>query len=667
MPGGFVGVDVFFVISGFLITGIISRQMAEGRYSILDFYRRRALRIFPALAAMTLGTLAVAYVVLPPQEFVQTAKSAAALSVFSSNFYFWKAVSYFDIGQSVQPLLHSWSLSVEEQYYVFFPLLLRLFNLRRRRLIAALWFVLLGSLTLAIALVPIKPGASFYLLPTRAWELMLGGLLAVGHLPAPANDWQAAKGSAIGLLLIAVPMLAYGPSTPFPGLAAMPPCVGTAFIIWAAGKGSVGNLLSARPVVAIGEASFSIYLWHLPILVFATYLAGGSLPRGTAFALSVLSVGVGFISLITIERPFRQPVPHWDRRALTAVASSGMLFVGASAFTVIALDGIPSRFSPQVSAIINTAGDAKRHHSECMTVDANIVRPDHACVLGAHGAMPTALLWGDSHSMVTATALEHAAKRHHAAFLFAADADCPPGLGFEIDPRVSPALTSQLSYRYCAEYNRQMLAKALSSPHVSTVVLSARWTNWRIGEPANPSEPYADIRLRDATGRAATMEANRALWERGFLKLLDRLLSAGKSVVIVGPLPEPSFNVPRRLYVERFGIATASQPIAFTAYQKRHARIIRFFETLKNKPGVSFVWPAKALCALDKCPITQQGLPIYFDQDHLSLFGARKTSRLYEAVFDRSTQRVRRSGIVAQPSRTDTVVATSLTTDRTRR
>jgi peptidoglycan/LPS O-acetylase OafA/YrhL len=634
ISGGFVGVDVFFVISGFLITGILAREIAEGRYSILEFYRRRARRIFPALSAMALATLAVGYVILTPSEYVEIAKSAVSVSIFSSNFYFWKSVSYFHSGNEIRPLLHSWSLAVEEQYYLLFPLLLRVLNVRRQGLVATLWVVAFLSFAIAAALVPWKPNAAFYLLPSRAWELMLGGLLAVGQWPAPPSRRAASIGSLIGVALIAIPMVSYTAATPFPGFAAAPPCLGTALIIWAGGDGFVARLLSRPVPVAVGKASYSIYLWHLPILVFATYLLARPLSTTVALSLCLASVAVGFASLSFIERPFRSPPRSWNRNRVAAAAAFAMAVTGISSLAVIGAGGLPSRLGAASASLVATADDEHRHHSECMTVDEKIVQPESACRLGDKNVPPTALLWGDSHAMVTATALEQAAIRKHAAFLFAADADCPPGIGFEIDPSVDPGLTSQLSYRYCADYNNAMLRLALRSPAIKTVILSARWTNWRIGEPPNPVEQTADVRLRDYSGMADSTIGNRSKWERGFVTLVDRLTSANKKVVVVGPLPEPTVNVPHQLYVERFGFADSIRPISVAEFRRRHRTILNFFEGMRVKKGVTFVWPQRALCSLESCPVVQSGKPVFFDHNHLSMYGAGKTSPLYDPLFD---------------------------------
>jgi hypothetical protein len=318
--------------------------------------------------------------------------------------------------------------------------------------------------------------------------------------------------------------------------------------------------------------------------------------------------------------------------ALFAVA--GMLFVAGAAIAVVLDKGAAWRFSPQTLAQIEVADDEARHYSRCLSSFETWIDPRQACQLGDASAQPSVLLWGDSHAMVTATAMVAAARRQKASFLFAADADCPTGINFSVDPSVTPAMTTQGHYRRCGEYNRGMLDLALRSPQIRTVVLSSRWTGWRVGEPANPAEKPVDIRLRDDGGMASSVGANRAKFERGFAQLVDALRAAGKRVVIVGPLPEPRYNVPHRLYVSRFGFVDKPAPIALTDYRRRHAVIIGYFNGLELGPNVSFIWPAAVLCTGMQCPTVKDGMPQFLDHNHLSVGAALDTSRLYDWIFE---------------------------------
>ncbi len=627
--GGYVGVDVFFVISGFLITGILARSMQEGRYSIVDFYQRRARRIFPALIAMTLASWIAGYAFLTPDEFLLLGKSILSIAGFVSNFYFWQSVGYFQSGNTFQPFLHTWSLAVEEQFYILFPVLLYFLHGKRKFLVPLLLSIFVISLFASIVLVHWKPRMAFYLLPGRAWELMAGGILALGVCERFWSRRASVLASLLGIALISVPVFCYTDATAFPGMAAIPPVLGSCLLIWARGEG-VGRILASKPMVAIGLVSYSLYLWHLPIFEFAKYLTGSALSLRLGLTLSVVALAVSWCSLHFFEAPFRRagPKPAVLRRAIVAWSGIGMIAVCGLASVVT--KGMPWRMSPAEVAVLDVAHDEARHHLECMSVDTVWIDPSHACKLGQLDSQPVALLWGDSHAMVTATAMEVEARKMHSSFLFAADADCPIGLGFAVDSSISPGLTSLEHYRRCAEYNRKMLGVA-TGPGIHAVVLSSRWTNWRIGEPANPAENEVDVRLRNDAGTAASVKANRAIFERGFIQLVQDLDNAGKRVIIVGPVPEPRFNVPHRSYISRFGLAGPMMPVTMADYERRHAVILNFFGSLGDK--AEFIWPIKVLCPDGVCPIIRSGIPLYFDHNHLSVAVAKETAPLYESVF----------------------------------
>src|SRR4051812_27608716 len=276
-PGGYVGVDVFLVISGFLITSLIWTRLEDGTFTFAEFWERRARRIVPALAAVTIATLAAGWFMLLPADFKSLGKDAASQALFAANIRYWLDTGYFAAAADEKPLLHTWSLAIEEQFYVLMPLALwvvfRARAAKKRELAIAL---LLGCLVASFALsaygVVHYSSSTFYLLPTRAWELLLGGVLS--FMPAAHERLRARAGRELaelfGLALIAWAAVAYTPKTPFPGIAALMPTGGAAILIWAAsqkrGEASttVETLLASRPVVLVGLMSYSIYLWHWP-------------------------------------------------------------------------------------------------------------------------------------------------------------------------------------------------------------------------------------------------------------------------------------------------------------------------------------------------------------------------------------------------------------------
>lgn len=639
MSGGFVGVDVFFVISGFLITKLILLDIDGGGFSVVDFYERRIRRIFPALIAVLLFCLVAGYMISSPQEYVRLGRSIVPVTLFFSNFFFWKSTNYFDPSADANPLLHTWSLSVEEQFYIFYPLLLILLHRWRWRVRTTLTAIAITSLITATVLVYIMPSATFYLLPTRTWELIIGGIVALWPRPDTRPYWLDLVAALVGLAMILACVVLYDAHTVFPGLTAVPPVLGAALLIWS-GAGlrptPVHRILGSRPMVFVGAASYSFYLWHFPLLAFSAYLYGGRSPLGVALVVCGLAYGMALLSLYLIERPARRR--HGSRAgriAGVAIPSAAMVAIALAGFVLVQAKGLPGRLDPATTRLLATTEDDTRHHRECMSNGNVIVTPENPCVLGAAGEQPRALLWGDSHAMVTATAMETEARRQKAAFLFAASADCPIGIGFAISDTTERGLTTTPSYRYCARYNAGMLQRALANPTITTIVLSSRWTNWRIGEPANPAEGAVDLRLADAGGVAASPAANRAIFERGFTALLRALIAADKRVFIVAPVPEPGANVPQALYVERFGLAPHLEDVTLADYRRRHATILAMFGRVQHTmPQVRFIQPVSILCnRTARCPLLHDGFPMFFDHNHLSIEAAERTAPLYAPVF----------------------------------
>ena len=639
MSGGFVGVDVFFVISGFLITKLILLDMEGQGFSVAHFYERRIRRIFPALIAVLLFCLVIGYLIYSPQEYVRMGLSIAPVTLFFSNFYFWKSTNYFDPSADSNPLLHTWSLSVEEQFYIFYPLLLIVLHRWRWPVRSVLSAVAIASLILASMLVYVKPSAAFYLLPTRTWELMVGGIVALWPRPDARPYRLELAAVVLGLVMILAPVALYDSHTLFPGMTALPPVLGAALVIWSGAglrRTPIHRLLGSRPMVFVGLSSYSLYLWHFPLLAFTSYLYGGHAPLAAALLACAAAFGMALLSLYLIERPVRRRhATPWARMATVAVPSAAMIMIAITGVGLARSTGLPGRLDARAAKMLAVTEDKTRHHAECMSNGDVIVPPANACVLGTVGATPSTLLWGDSHAMVTATAMEAEARKHGAALLFAASADCPVGLGFAISDRTERGLTTTPSYRYCAHYNAGMLERALGDPKITTVVLSSRWSNWRIGEPANPAEGKVDLRLSDAYGVASSTRANRAIFERGFTALLRRLTGTNKRVFIVAPVPEPSVSVPQALYVQRFGLAPPLKDLSLGDYRRRHATILAFFDRIhRAMPEVQFIRPISVLCdRASLCPMLHDGTPVFFDHNHLSVDAARRTAPLYAPVF----------------------------------
>ena len=346
--GGYIGVDIFFVISGYLITTIILRELEEGRFSLLRFYERRIRRILPALFVMMAICTPIAWVLLSPYMFRDFTQSLAAVSVYLSNVLFWRESGYFDTATELKPLLHTWSLAVEEQYYVIVPMLLMaLWALGRWVLFGVIVALALASLALAHWMADIYPSANFYLLPSRAWELLAGSICAflLTRGLRVSNDPLA----LLGLAMVVVPVFVFDADTPFPSLYTLIPVGGTALVILFTGPGSrMAKLLGWAPFVWIGLISYSAYLWHQPIFAFTRIHLIFEPSHELMAALSILSLAMGWVSWRFVERPFRNTRPSAPASQTTAprapwLASRVALFASAAAVSLVfvAIGGTP--------------------------------------------------------------------------------------------------------------------------------------------------------------------------------------------------------------------------------------------------------------------------------------------------------------------------------------
>ncbi len=417
--GGFVGVDVFFVISGFLMASLISGEIARGDFSLVRFYERRIRRIFPTLFAVLAASSVAAWFLLMPAEFAYFARSLKAAALFTSNIQFEKESSYFDIGAQMKPLLHTWSLAVEEQFYILFPLLLATINrYARRRMVPILIGLSIASLAASTWMLFRSQVAAFYLLQFRAWELLLGALLAFDAIPAPTKLVVRAGVASGGVLLIAVAVFGFSDHTLFPGPAALLPCLGAALIIYARDDlGPAGRILRSRAMVFVGLISYSLYLWHWPILVFSREMVGRELSLLHGSLIVLTSLAIATFSWRFIEQPFRGRGSFVKRWPLFAGAATIMVITVVAGDYVAHHGGVPGRLPADVQKVYASTYDESRFGVPPCFADADTTGPSVAdiraarlCPLGvASSNNPTFLVWGDSHSGAMAPAIDAAA------------------------------------------------------------------------------------------------------------------------------------------------------------------------------------------------------------------------------------------------------------------
>lgn len=330
--GGFVGVDVFFVISGYLITSIILAEKQSGTFSLINFYERRSRRILPALFLVMAACFPFAWLWLTPEDLVEFSKSISYVPVFLSNFLFYKQSGYFDAAAELKPLLHTWSLAVEEQYYLFFPvLLITTWQFGKKFIIGLMIFIFITSLCYAQYLVGIKPGAAFYLLPSRFWEILVGAFVAfyyANHNIKRHGHTAEQFGSAFGFILIIYAIFAFDSQTPFPSFYTLVPTVGAALIIvFANHRTLVGKLLGTKLMLGVGLVSYSAYLWHQPLFAFTRHRSLTEPESGLMVVLAVLSFMLAYLTWRYVERPFRNRHRFSRRQVFTSAGIISVLFI----------------------------------------------------------------------------------------------------------------------------------------------------------------------------------------------------------------------------------------------------------------------------------------------------------------------------------------------------
>jgi len=606
--GGFVGVDVFFVISGYLITSIILVEREKGRFSLAGFYERRARRILPALFVVMLACLPAAWLLLLPGDMRDFAKSLVAVPVFSSNVLFWKEAGYFDSGAELKPLLHTWSLAVEEQYYLFFPLLLLAgWRFGKKQLACALAVLALVSLLAAEWGTRNFPSAAFYLLPTRGWELLVGALLAFHLLAQPegSNTPRPLReaGSLAGVACIAAAIFLFDSETPFPGAYALLPVLGTALVILFADHTThAGKWLGHRLLVGVGLISYSAYLWHQPLFAFARHRSLGEPATATLLLLCALTVLLAWLTWKFVEMPFRDRSKTSAKTIFIAAATGAVLFI-ALGITGWQQGGFSARFPAFVQKMDLTRKEFRRVQKNCSATPAVAGAP--TCTLGNAGNL-TGVMLGDSHAEALADALGEKLAEKNLGMRLLSATGCAPIAGVQ-----------RREYPGCAAHNDNAHAFVLASQQIHRVVLMARWTlaleESRYDNGEGGVEGGESVHLdatpgisaeggavaQDGTAASSGTDARFRRVAAQLVTTVHTLLAAGKQVVLVYPVPEAGWNVPDRLaklYLRNGVIRPGDASTAYAAFVARTARTRAVLDSIGEHPALLRIYPEKFLC-----------------------------------------------------------------------
>jgi peptidoglycan/LPS O-acetylase OafA/YrhL len=599
LPGfvsGFVGVDVFFVVSGYLMTAIIASQ-PPGSFSLVDFYLARARRIVPALVALVAGLFVFGWFWLTAYDFETLGSESLYALLFVSNHYFANEVGYFATEAHEKWLLHTWSLSVEWQFYLAYPILIHVMRVARISMPSALSGLLIGSFTIAWVMGRSNPDDAFFLLLPRAWELLAGGL--VFALDARVAKLRRLPLASIGVVLILLAALLPGaPAWPMP---VIPAVAGAVLILIARRERNV--VTSSGAVRAIGRWSYSIYLWHWPLFVAAIYL-GMPTSAGMAVALLALSVILGGLSHRFVETPFRR---KRDRQGLPLEALAAAWAVSVGLATALVLTNGAVERHPEVLARIEREafGDIRAERCGWDKDDQKLV----SCPVGLSGNPPAVAVWGDSHAKALQAAVSAAlAARNEAGALFYRNG-CRPLQGLLSDKGGTQ--------KDCVLYNRVVLEQVSASPSIKTVLLLANWS-YDIGAGKLPAD---QIRTHFGDGPLQTPEARYAQYAEHMVGDLCALRRMGKRVIVVTPVPYFGTDVPRSMaktYLQTGQLVVPS--LQRQVHLARNETILRAFSGARSSCGVEVLDLSPVYCDGETCYGARDGQPLLFDDNHPSSF-----------------------------------------------
>ncbi len=604
--GGFLGVDVFFVISGYLMTSIVIGRITTQRFSLLTFYAERARRIVPALLLLIVVILAFGWHQLLPSEYLRLGKEALASSLFLSNELFRRGSGYFEDGSAMNWLLHTWSLSVEWQFYLLYPILLwasSRFSVRHGPISIVALF-LLSSFLFSLGASHTDPLAAFFLLPSRAWELLAGGLVFM--LPSPRWSSKLRETAVvIGLASIGAGLAYITPSTIWPGWAALLPVIGTSLVIAADNRRF--PIYNIKIFSGLGKISYSVYLWHWPILV-AIHRSHTSLSWQLTAGGVAASVIFGYVSFLTIEGVARKsqknslPSVTRPRWITFSIMITSVALVSCAAYAIWNSGGFPERFEQQVQIADAEAGDVNHEAMHCLSTSGP---PAEECILGNGQRAPILTLLGDSHALSVASALKQALPTAAgASFRFAAYASCPT-----IEDVAYPD-----SDNHCLQFNQKHLLPLFSDTDHSPVLIVNYWSSYIRSRR---------LSLGDAKGKR-WVPFNLSEYQQHFLDTMCKL-SRVRSVYLTLPLPEFSQNVPATVARNLLSARSPSDvSVSVAQYTADNQIVLALMNRAHSQCGVTLMDPIPYLCHEGSCAGSINGRPLYLDKHHLSEYGNRQ-------------------------------------------
>lgn len=607
-PNGFVGVDVFYVISGYLITSLITKDLAAGKFSLVSFYERRMRRIFPALFTVLFFCIFAASVLFYPEELARFGKSLFATTLFVSNFYFWhsaRPLGYFDTSGPVQPLLHTWSLAVEEQFYLLFPVTLYLLYRWSKRTINA-WLLLLSAFSFALNIwaTQHKPVGAFYWCMPRAWELLVGALLAMNAVPLIRNRILRETIALLGMGMIFVAVSLPMKGVPFPGYIVLLPCVGAWLVIYSgeAGPSLVRRTLSFKPVVFIGVISYSLYLWHWPVIVFSKHLPFHLAENAEIACVLLFSILAAFVSFEYIERPFRGSASAFNRRQIFAFGLTASVLAAAFGLTAYRSGGLPERYDRQTRELVITNQERiSDYDASCGNWKTRVrkIGDIKFCNLGEQ--LPhKVMFWGDSHVeqlLPVIKDLYNAGELRNRGVVLAIGAGCFP------DEHIN-----NLSDGFHCDTFARFAGMRAQWQDIDLVFLGfSTWlTRWDNTTCVSVNEKCVTLLSRDAQSRRLVADL------ADEIRTLER---SGKRVIVCLPFPIFSDRIPEvqisNAVFARFGFWETPTEITSPSLREE-------IRVAAIGAGAEIFDPRETLCRGGHCVTEIGGLSLYKDESHLA-------------------------------------------------
>lgn len=626
--GGYVGVDIFFVISGYLITSIVLKGIREKTFSFFDFWERRIRRIFPALFVVLFSSSVFAYIfLLYPRDISDFTESLLAQTFFLSNIFFMRRDSYFAEAAEISPLIHTWTLSVEEQFYILLPLALVLaFRFFSSKLLVFLSTLAVTSFAISVYLVNVSPSsmfyfpilsdlwvhtsnltAGFYLLPSRAWELLVGSIIALTGLVIKTKRW-AELASVLGFFAILYSISKYDASTSFPGLSAILPVLGSAAIIVANTNvdTKIKQLLSIKPLIFIGLISYSLYLWHWPIFVFAKIIFG-EITHTTNFGLIILSATLAYLSYSLIETPFRKRRLAPNKHVMVFGGIGLMLVLGLSVYNLVNKSEINDRIPEFAKPIAEMRSNQSDRYYDCFA-DKTLqqYKTDGPCIIGDNEEELGLVIWGDSHAGSLVDVIDEVSSANNVKGAVFAYRACLPIFG---------AISHRAS-KDCESVN-DLALQFIQDNDIENILLISRWNYY-----VNSGSGF--LIEDENTDKSKSVSEN--IFQRTITELVDDLKQQERNVFILKQVPENSSFTERSYFYSsiRAGFRLPLKKLPIEEHLSYAQSMDDVFAKLNKEHGVTIIDPTSLFCEQDACFFEENGNLLYRDDDHLNVDGVSR-------------------------------------------